>query len=436
MKDRRHRRHPVTPGGAAHWTAGWLAFALTAVATSAGAQTTTVDAPGQSTPLPSRYSRVAPVHAMGLTVSLSGDTSDEESDRGSRVLRPVADVDTTLGYHRHGRRIEFDLNGQSIVRRTDTAVKMMRQQGIVDISIAGMRQQFHASQGVSYAPSYQFGGITDFTDSPEMAVADSHGDFANSNLTALALDSTIDWTRTLSRRFVLSTSYNFRRTTFDRAGLDMTSYEAGAGLTRRLTRYASLRTGYAYRSATTGLTPGRPLRIHDVDAGIDFSRPVTLSKRTTISFGSGSSLTPTARGLAFHLTGDAAVTRRMARTWRARLGVTRSVRLVEGFAQPVLDNAINTTLTGNPRRRLSLSASGSVSTGKVGLDGGKLSAYANWTTASGLSVAVGRWTTFDAQYFCAGERFNRGVSLPPGLENHRMRQGLRVGVTWHAPLLR
>jgi hypothetical protein len=109
--------------------------------------------------------------------------------------------------------------------------------------------------------------------------------------------------------------------------------------------------------------------------------------------------------------------------------------LVEGFTKPVLDNSINTTLAGNLRRRLSLSTSGSVSTGKVGPEAGKLSAYANWTTASGLSIALGRRTTFDTQYFCAGERFNRGVRLPPGLDSRRVRQGVRVGVTWHAPLL-
>jgi hypothetical protein len=125
----------------------------------------------------------------------------------------------------------------------------------------------------------------------------------------------------------------------------------------------------------------------------------------------------------------------MARTWNARIGMTRRVRLVEGFTQPLLDNSLVTTVSGNLRRRVSLSSSASVSTGGVGLAASGRNAFANWTTASGLSIAVGRRMTFDAQYFCLGERFNAGVKLPPGLQNGRFRQGVRVGFTVRAPLV-
>jgi hypothetical protein len=44
----------------------------------------------------------------------------------------------------------------------------------------------------------------------------------------------------------------------------------------------------------------------------------------------------------------------MGRSWKARAGVNRSVRLVEGFAEPVLDNSLNAALSGNLQRRLSV----------------------------------------------------------------------------------
>jgi hypothetical protein len=165
----------------------------------------------------------------------------------------------------------------------------------------------------------------------------------------------------------------------------MTSQSAGARLTRRLTRYASLRTGYTYRVATSGSTDVRP-RVDDLDVGIDFSRPVSVSRRTTVSFGTGSSMTPQDQGMAVNLTGNAALTRLMGRTWNTRLGVNRGVHLLEGFRQPVLANSINASLGGGLHRRLLFSSSASLSSGSVGLTGGGTNSYANWTAGSGLGI--------------------------------------------------
>jgi len=415
-----------------------VAFATIAIATNASAQSTApVDTPSSPGPLSIRPSRATPIQSMLLTLSFSGNTRDDRNDgRSPTEARPVADVDASLAYHRRGRHIDFDLEAQSVARRTDTAITPMRQQAAFDLTFSGLRQQFHVSQSASYSPFYSFGGTTDTSVAPELESAEAHGDFANVALNAFTVTSDVDWSRALSRRFGLGASYRFRQTTFNRTDLDMTSQEGGFTLTRRLTRYASLRTGYAYRVGQTRLMPGQQVRVHDVDAGIDFSRPIAQSKRTTVSFGTGSSLIPVDGRLAFNITGDAGIARRMARTWSARLGVTRNVRIVEGFSQPLLDNSVIATLSGNVRRRVSLSTTGSMSAGTVGVDTNLRNAYTNWTAASGVGVAMGRRMTLDVQYFCTGERFNSGVRLPPGLPNDRVRQGLRIGVTLRAPVMR
>jgi hypothetical protein len=361
---------------------------------------------------------------------------DATDGASSQATAPRADIDAALAYSRRASRITFNLNGRSVARRAESTVMPLRQEGAFEIAVAGVRQRLHASQGASYAPSYQFGAVADATTTPEVQAAQSHGDFANAQLSALASNSNVDWSWMLSRRVALSTFYNLQRTTFGRPGLDMTSQEAGARLSRRLTRYVSLRTGYAYRVSRAESTAGQPLRVNNVDAGIDFSRPLTQSKRTMLSFGSGSSLAPADQRMALNLTGDATLTRLIGRTWSARLAVNRGVRLVEGFTEPVLDNAVTTTLAGNLRRRVSLSMSGSLSTGTVGLNGGAGNGFTNWTTASGVTIPLGRRTAFDAHYFCAGHRFEERVALPPGLANERLRQGVRVGVTWSPALLR
>lgn len=417
----------------------WLAWAFT---TSAAAQTPgppAISGTGQATRSSTRRPPAQPPQTMLLAVSLFGGSSDEVTDGGTSgfaTAGPHADADAMLTYQRRAGLATFGLNGRSVVRRAQSTLTPMRQQGGFDVAVLGQRQQFRASQSVSYSPYYQFGGLTDIAPTPLAEAAQSHGDFANADLAAIASTTDMDWSWTISRRVALSASYNLRRTTFGRSELDMTSQNVGARLTRRIARYVSLRTGYTYRVAGSAFAASRAPRDHDLDVGVDYSRPVSISKRTTLSFGSGSSLTPQDQGMTFHLTGDAALTRLIGRTWNARIGLNRNVHLLEGFAQPLLANAINATVGGALQRRVSFSSSASLSTGTVGLNAGSGNGYLNWSTGAGLSVSIGRRGAFDAQYFFAGDRFDSGVALPPGLPNRqRRRQGIRVGFTWRAPLL-
>jgi opacity protein-like surface antigen len=305
-----------------------------------------------------------------------------------------------------------------------------------DFSFAGARQQFQAVQQVSYSPYYDFGGLQDRNTSPIGDAAASHGDFANRDLAALTSTTDVSWSRPISRRIAVSAAYNLRRTTFGRSELDMTSQSLGGRMTRRFTRYVSLRTGYTYRVADPALAQTRTPRNHELDLGLDYSRPLSISKRTTLSVASGSALTPQGDRLAFNLTGGAALTRQIGRTWEARAGVNRSVQLLEGFTEPVLINGVTATLSGAVRRRVNFSCAVGLSTSSVGLDTGSANGFASWTGGAGLSFALGRRAALEAQYFYAGYRFDGDLAVAPGLANGRQqRQGVRVGLTWREPLV-
>jgi hypothetical protein len=405
-----------------------------AFATAVSAQTTPA---ADATPASTRRAPAQPPQTLALAVSLVGGSSQTALESGvdPQAVGPHADADASLTYQRRAGRATFGVTGQSVVRHSHDELTPMRQQGGVAFSAGGQRQQFHASQSVSYTPYYQFGGMTQLALMPLSEAALSHGDLANADLSTIAATTDVDWSRTLSQRVGVSALYSRRSTTFGQSDLDMITQSAGAKLTRRVTRFASLRTGYTYRFADFAFNQTR-LREHDLDLGLDYSRPVSASGRTTVSFGSGSSLTPQEDGLAFRLTGDAAVTRLIGRTWNARVGVNRSVHLLEGFAEPVLANIVNLGLGGTLQRRVSVSSWASLSTGTVGLTAAAGNGYENWSAGGGLSVMVGRRGTFDAQYFIAGDRFEGGVVLPPGLSNERrQRQGLRAGFSWRGLLV-
>ncbi|HKB13118.1 MAG TPA: hypothetical protein VKD69_20785 [Vicinamibacterales bacterium] len=400
------------------------------------AQSPATDPPASPAPA-ARHAVPTPTKTAILTVSLSGTSEDEQrADSGSNPQAPAADLETTLAYRSRGKRTTTGLEGRSVFRRTDQTVMSRRQEAKFDLAATGQRQEFRAAQSAAYSPFYEFGTLSAPGVSSDLDEAHSHGDLANASLSALALQSDVEWGWTLGPRLAISTTYNVRRTTFSRAGLEMTSQDVGGTLIRKLTRSVSLRAGYTHRVTHSDLAGGQPLRMNDLNVGLDFSRPVTLSRGTTVRVRSGSSLAPTERGLALLMTGDASLTHRLGRTWSTGVGVNRSVRVVEGFMLPLVDNALNATLQGNVARHLGLSLTGSLSTGTVGVTATGNNGYQNWTTAAGVHFELSRYLLLEAHQFVMSSRFGGGVQLPPELDDRRQRQGVRVNVTWRMPLLR
>jgi opacity protein-like surface antigen len=116
--------------------------------------------------------------------------------------------------------------------------------------------------------------------------------------------------------------------------------------------------------------------------------------------------------------------------------VNRAVQLLEGFTEPVLSNGVTANLGGALRRRVNFSCAVGVSANSVGLSAGSANGFTSWTGGAGLSVAVGRRATFEAQYFYAGYRFDGDLGVAPGLATDRQqRQGVRVGLAWREPLV-
>ncbi len=414
-------------------------FFACAIASNASAQTSTAqpggaDA-GQAAP---RKPSKDPPQTMMLTLALSGGGADDVTTSDVRPTGLHTDADALMTYKLRAGRATFGVNARSVLRYDagQTALTPIRQQGGLEFSMAGSHSQVRVSQSLSYSPYYQFGALPDATTvSPLGETAQSHGDFANSNLTAFGSTTAVDWNRSVSRSIALSASYNLRRTTFDQPNLDQTFQSAGMRLTRRLTRFVSLRTGYTFQVADSAITRAGVGHNHDLDLGLDYSGALSASKRTTFSFGSGWSATPQPQGMTFRPTGDAVLTRHIGRTWSAQLGLNRGVQFLEGFAQPVLSNTVTASFGGALGRRTALSSSATFSTGTVGLTGAGSNGYSDATGAIGLHFTVSRACGLDTQYFYSSHQFDHDVLLAPGLVNGLRRQGLRVGFTWRAPLL-
>jgi hypothetical protein len=423
---------------------------VSAVASSAAAQTqtsgqtagqTAAAQPAQTpAPPPKKIEHREAPQTLVLTTSLSGGVADDLSNGGSTLTRTGfhTDADALLTYQRHVGRgtTTIGATGRSVFRYA-TAVgtaKPMYDQGEFLVSREGTRGQFRAVQSITYSPNYQFGTVPGAAVTAIDATAQSHGDFANSDLAALSSATNIDLGRKVSRRDTLSMSYGLQRTTFNDPTLNWTYQNISGRLMHRLTRSMSLRGGYGYLTAESAATKTGPARNHAIDVGLNYSRPLAFSRRTTLNFSSGYAATPYDQGTAYNMTGEVGLTREIGRTLRAHLGVNRSVQLIEGFTQPALMNSVNGNFSGSLGRHASVSSSAGFSSGTVGMDA-RGNNYANWMGAVGFHWSLNRRASLNAQYSSYHHRFDPGVQLAPGLTDRLNRQGVRVSLTWLAPLL-
>ena len=399
-------------------------------------------APAQTpAPPPKKVERREPPQTMVLTMSMSGGVADDLANGGSTLTRTGfhTDADALLSYQRRLGRgaTTIGATGRSVFRYAPAlgAAKPMYDQGEFMVSRVGTKSQFRALQSITYSPNYQFGAVPGAAVTAIDATAQSHGDFANSDLTALSSATNIDVSRKISRRDALSVSYSLQRTTFDDQNLDWTYQNISGRLVHRLTRSISMRTGYGYLMAESGFTKTGSTRNHAIDVGLDYSRPLAFSRRTTLNFSSGYAATPYDQGTAYNMTGEVGLTREIGRTSRAHLGVNRSVQLIEGFTQPALMNAVTGNFSGSLGRRASISSSAGFSSGTVGMGAREGNNYANWMGAVGFHLTLNRRASVNAQYSSYHHRFDPGVQLAPGMASRLNRQGVRVSLTWLAPLL-
>ena len=378
---------------------------------------------------------------LALTLSLSGAGADETGSASGAFAGFQNEGEASLVYASRGKRTSLKMSAHSVVRYQPArgALSTTHDQGAADFSIAGTRSSFHVSQNFTYTPSFQYGALSETSGAaaPGYALAETaqaHGDYANAGVGAYRSETTVDVSRTLGRRSTLSVSYGLRHTAFTGADAGFIAHAAGFRLTRQFTRHAALRAGYGYQfGGGRPLVTGIPARAHDIDLGIDYGRALSFSKRTSISFGTGSAIVTEQLRTVYRVTGAVSLTRAIGRTGSAGLTYRRGVRILEGFGTPVMFDAVNAGFSGSLARRLTLVASAGVSSGTTGAtsSGG----FGTLTGTAALRATLSRRTAFEVQYFCFRQRADEAVGLPPGFGGTMNRQGVRVGVTWGASLL-
>jgi hypothetical protein len=224
---------------------------------------------------------------------------------------------------------------------------------------------------------------------------------------------------------------------------EYTSQTASAGIqyAKPLSTSATLRLGYGIRWSDRKRVAGEPELMHNIDAGVDYSRALSFSRRTSFSFGTGSAITvgdeiPATddnRKVRAWLTGNASLVHEIGRTWTAALRYSRGFRSQEGFDQLYFSNAINATIGGLISRRLSLGASATWSESSLSNDPSRH--HRNESATVQATYGITSFLAAYASYVYVKYRHDEEILLNarfPQLD----RQGVRVGLTTSVPLIR
>lgn len=241
-----------------------------------------------------------------------------------------------------------------------------------------------------------------------------------------------------TNRSTLGLLYNLGQMNFAGTDYRLRTRSYAGRYSRNLTQYATLVLGYGEQEGEYSIVniPRRKLiRNRMLDAGVSYSRPLSLSRRTTIAFGSGSAMLDNQEETFYTLTGNASLSHQLGRTWNLNIAYMRGLSLIGGFTEPLFADSVLATLNGLLSRRVQLKTSVDFSNGSLGL-GSRGEPYDSYRGFAGIDYILNRELGVFGNYFYYHYLFGERASLLGSIPRRLDRHGVRGGLTVTLPLLK
>ena len=172
------------------------------------------------------------------------------------------------------------------------------------------------------------------------------------------------------------------------------------------------------------------------DVGVDYSRPLSLSRRTTFSFGTGSAVLDDGVETYFNVTGNASLSHQIGRTWEANVVYARGLGTVAGFVEPTFSDSVNANLQGRLNSRLTFTATGGFANGNVGVATAS-NDYDSFQATTRLEWDVQRDRTgIYVGYYYYGYEYDEDTPTVVPIASQIGRHGARAGLIFRFPLIR
>jgi hypothetical protein len=413
--------------------------------------------------------------SLDLRFSLAGGYDDNVLGKqgnpiGQQLLQSGAFGIGRAGllYTRHSDTLSLFLGGGSGVRYVPDLGDYIAasHEAFFDLTKdLGRRTHIRVAQNFAYAPFYHFGLLSNTFDGgfgyhavgSGLLPSEGVGDPLLLDAINLALLSQSVYryatgaglTRDLTARSSLSMEYHYARSSFgsdeplaDVVGRNLTRQQGALTYSYRMNQSTIFHAGYGYRLVDYELLGGHGrFGVHDVDLGVDYDRALSLSRSTTISFGTGSAIivrdrsqAPELDAVFYRLLGRAELNHEMGRTWNANIEYQRGFRFIDGFNEPIFADLVQARLAGSLSTRLESLSWIAYSSGALGFSR-RDRAYDTFIATTRLQFALTRHLAAFAQYLFYDYRFHDVLRVPFGLPATLDRQGVQVGMNLWFPLL-
>ena len=217
---------------------------------------------------------------------------------------------------------------------------------------------------------------------------------------------------------------------------NLSSYQIGGRFSQGLSPDLKLNLGYIFTRAQyyDGVTPNE----HGVNFGLSYDRPISKTRRTSLTFGVGSSrLQRQVLGDEVgvlrpynQVVGDVTFMRQFGRTWQADGGYHRGVGFVDGIRTPVLTDAVVVGTRGMINRRVDFALNAASTVGEP-TSVGVLPGFRTNTASARTQMAFNHNTALFAEYIFYFYDFPIGlapIGAPPRVSRNSVRAGLTLWV--------
>lgn len=238
-------------------------------------------------------------------------------------------------------------------------------------------------------------------------------------------------THQLGRRSSVSGLYAYQHARFGGGGGTFTFQNVGGRYNRSVTQNLGVRLGYFYgNGAFAGVD--NTFRNHQIDAGVDYNRVLSFSRRTSLGFDTGGTILNNGTTSFFTVIGGAQLVHEIGRSWMLAGTFRRNVQFMPTLNEPFLQDAATAVLNGLVSRRVQVSASAGTARGTMGF--ASANTMVSYFGATGVNVAMTRHLAIGSAYNYFRFRLDGSGFNQLGFANDLSRNSISVFLTAWAPI--
>jgi len=359
-------------------------------------------------------------------------------------------------YEWRGRRTQFGATAGTVLRYYHDSNEFVPSgaAGIGFSTVFARRTNLSVNQTFAYSPSYLTGLFPSVTppsagDAPPIGAS-----YAVDDTSSYSYGTRLSISWGVTRRGTLTASADYQFVDYVEemeSRTDQSTVRARVEFSRGMTRNTSLRVAYRFANGDLGtpllgIAAGDKTREHGFDVGMDYTKPLSPTRRLVFGFGIGSSavdlpvygVTPPVSAFGdeqqYRALADASLAYQFNRTWETRASYHRGLDYIPELAEPVYSDGVSWTLTGLLTQRMDFTAGVGFSTGEP-VSFRSANAFDTYTANARIRHSVSRTMALYLEYVYYYYDFS-AAQVQPGVPPQMERNGVRAGLTFWLPVRR